>query len=68
MFVGRNKNLTKEKDLKKSFEKTMKKHKGNKKAQFITIIVFGIITVISLYFGKDLKDSNIGTPSGKLEI
>ena len=50
MFVGRNKNLTKEKDLKKSFEKTMKKHKGNKKAQFITIIVFGIIAVISLYF------------------
>ncbi|WP_291652331.1 ComEC/Rec2 family competence protein [Clostridium sp.] len=46
----------------------MKKHKGNKKAQFITIIVFGIIGVISLYFGKDLKDSSIGIPSGKLEI
>ncbi len=60
--------MTKEKDLKKSFEKTMKKHKGNKKAQFITIIVFGIIGVISLYFGKDLKDSSIGIPSGKLEI
>lgn len=60
--------MTKEKDLKKSFEKAMKKHKGNKKAQFITVIVFGIIAMISLYFGKDLKDSNIGSPSGNLEI
>lgn len=60
--------MTKEKDLKKSFDKAMKKHKGNKKAQFITVIVFGIIAMISLYFGKDLKDSNIGSPSGNLEI
>lgn len=60
--------MTKEKDLRKSFEKTMKKHKGNKKAQFITIIVFGVIAILSLYFGKDLKDLNVGTPSGNLEI
>jgi competence protein ComEC len=60
--------LTKEKELKKSFEETMRKHKGNKRAQFITIIAFGIIALISLYFGKDIKNFNTGVSSGKLEI
>lgn len=60
--------MTKENDLKKAFEKNMKKHKGNKKAQLLTIIIFGIIAIFSAYFGKDIISTNVGTPTGVLEI
>jgi len=60
--------LTKENDLKKAFEKNMKKHKGNKKAQLLTIIIFGIIAIFSAYFGNDIISTNVGTPTGVLEI
>lgn len=60
--------MTKENDLKKAFEKNMKKHKGNKKAQLLTIIIFGIIAIFSAYFGNDIISTNVGTPTGVLEI
>ena len=60
--------MAKEKDLKNAFIKNMKKNKGNKKAQILTIIVFGLIAAFSLYFGNDITNSNIGTPNGILEI
>jgi competence protein ComEC len=60
--------LTKENDLKKAFAKNMKKHKGNKKAQLLTIVIFGIIAIFSAYFGKDIVNTNVGTPTGILEI
>ncbi|MGG7144299.1 ComEC/Rec2 family competence protein [Clostridium nigeriense] len=46
----------------------MKKHKGNKKAQLLTIIIFGIIAIFSAYFGKDIINTNLGIPTGVLEI
>ena len=60
--------MTKENDLKKAFVRNMKKNKGNKKAQLLTIILFGAIAAFSLYFGKDITKTNIGIPSGTLEI
>lgn len=60
--------MAKEKDLKNAFIKNMKKNKGNKKAQILTIIVFGLIAAFSLYFGNDITNSTIGTPNGILEI
>ena len=60
--------MTKEKDLKNAFEKTMKKHKGNKKAQLITIVVFAIIAAFSAFFGKDIVDNNLGNTNGNIEI
>lgn len=59
--------MTKEKDFKKAFIKNMKKNKGNKKAQLLTVLVFGVIAVFSLYFGNDITN-NIGTPNGILQI
>ncbi|MDV4149644.1 ComEC/Rec2 family competence protein [Clostridium sp. AL.422] len=46
----------------------MKRHKGNKKAQLITIIVFAIIVIFSAFFGEDILENNIGTPSGNIQI
>jgi len=64
--------LTKEKYLQNAYKNTMKKHKGNKKAQLITTIVFVIIASISAYFGKDILENNsgahVGNPSGNIEI
>lgn len=60
--------MAKEKDLKNAFEKTMKKHKGNKKAQLITIIVFAIIAIFSAFFGKDIVENNLGNTKGNIEI
>ena len=60
--------MTKEKDLKNAFEKTMKKHKGNQKAQLITIVVFAIIAAFSAFFGKDIVDNNLGNTNGNIEI
>ena len=60
--------MTKEKYLKNAFEKSMKKHKGNKKAQLIIVIVFIIIAIISSFFGKDIIENNIGSPEGIMEI
>ena len=60
--------MTKEKELKNAFEKNMKKHKGNKKAQLITIIVFGLIAIFSALFGKDILGGNLGTAKGNIEI
>lgn len=60
--------MTKQKDLKNAFERNMRKHKGNKKAQFLTIIIFGIIAIFSVYFGKDIVSTDIGTPTGVIEI
>ncbi len=60
--------MTKEKDIKNAFVKSMKRHKGNKKAQLITIIVFAIIVIFSAFFGEDILENNIGTPSGNIQI
>ena len=64
--------MTKEKYLENAYKNTMKKHKGNKKAQLITTIVFVIIASITAYFGKDIVGDNsgahVGTPSGNIEI
>lgn len=60
--------MTKQKDLKNAFERNMRKHKGNKKAQFLTIIIFGIIAIFSVYFVKDIVSTDIGTPTGVIEI
>lgn len=60
--------MSKEKTLKRSFEKTMKKHKGNKKAQLATIIVFGLIALISTYFGNDIIGVNNLNASGNIEV
>lgn len=42
-----------EQKMKDKFKKTMKKHKGNRKAQLITIIFFGILAIASSVLGKD---------------
>lgn len=60
--------MTKEKDLKKSFEKTMRKHKGNKKAQLATIVVFGLIAIVSMVFDIDITGSSNLTTNGTVEI
>lgn len=60
--------MAKEKDLKKSFEKTMKKHKGNKKAQLATIVVFGLIAIVSTIFGKDITGTSNLTVNGIIEV
>lgn len=60
--------MTKEKDLKKSFEKTMKKHKGNKKAQLATIVVFGLIAIVSTVFGQDVIGTSNLNANGTIEV
>ena len=60
--------MAKEKDLKKSFEKTMRKHKGNKKAQLATIVVFGLIAIVSMVFDIDITGSSNLTTNGTVEI
>lgn len=60
--------MAKEKDLKKSFEKTMRKHKGNKKAQLATIIVFGLIAIVSTIFGQDVIDTSNLNANGVIEV
>ena len=57
-----------DKDLKKSFEKTMKKHKGNKKAQLATIVVFGFIAIVSAIFGQDIVGTSNLNANGTVEI
>ena len=57
-----------DKDLKKSFEKTMKKHKGNKKAQLATIVVFGLIAIVSAIFGQDIVGTSNLNANGTVEI
>ncbi|MDO5517385.1 MAG: ComEC/Rec2 family competence protein [Clostridium sp.] len=42
-----------EQKIKNEFKKTMKKHKGNRKAQLITIIFFGILAIASSVLGND---------------
>lgn len=60
--------MAKEKNLTNEFIKNMKKNKGNKKAQLLTVIVFGLLAVFSLYFGNDISNNAIGTPNGILEV
>jgi len=60
--------LTRENDLKKSFERNMKKHKGNKKAQLIVVIVFAIIAVVSFYFNKEKVEPGVLQANGNIEI
>lgn len=60
--------MAKEKDLKKSFEKTMRKHKGNKKAQLATIVVFGLIAIVSTIFGQDVIDTSNLNANGVIEV
>lgn len=57
-----------DKDLKKSFEKTMEKHKGNKKAQLVTIVVFGLIAIASTIFGQDIIGTSNLNANGTVEI
>lgn len=55
------------KDLKSSYNKAMKKHKGNKKAQLITTVIFAIIAVVSVAFGGELKGVTTQT-TGNMKI
>ena len=60
-------------NIKNAFIKTMKKHKGNKLAQIVTIIIFAIIGLVTLYFGEEfVSNSNmtgsIGQVNGRLEV
>ena len=57
------------KNLEDAFKKTMKKHKGNRKAQIITIIVFGLIALGSYLFGNDfISSKEVGPVTGQLEV
>ncbi|MBC5623962.1 MBL fold metallo-hydrolase [Clostridium sp. NSJ-49] len=38
----------------------MKKHKGNKKAQLITTVIFAIIALVTIAFGGELKNTTTG--------
>lgn len=60
--------MTRENDLKKSFARNMKKHKGNKKAQLIVVVAFVIIAVVSFYFNKDKVEPSVSAPNGNIEI
>lgn len=57
-------------NIQEDFKKSMKKHKGNRKAQIITVIIFAIIALGSVIFGDDLiqNQSNINEASRKLEV
>lgn len=48
------------KKLKNSYDKAMKKHKGNKKAQLITTVIFAIIALVAIAFGGELKNTTTG--------
>ena len=39
--------------IKDAFVKNMKKHKGNKRAQLATVIIFGTIALCTVIFEKD---------------
>ncbi len=58
------------KNLQEAFKKNMKKHKGNKKAQILTIIVFAIIALGGAIFGNDIvsKEPKVENLNGNLEI
>ena len=57
------------KNLEDAFKKTMKKHKGNRKAQIITVIVFGLIALGSYLFGNDfISNKAVGPVTGQLEV
>lgn len=57
--MGRNHNV------KDAFVKNMKKHKGNKKAQFITVIIFALIAISSFVFETDYFDKILGSSPNK---
>lgn len=66
----RNKKINKK--LNSHFKKTMKKHKGNKKAQVITLAFTIIISAAIAFFGKDLSHTDfnkvLGQANGTLQI
>lgn len=68
---------SKDENIKRAFRKNMKKHKGNRGAQIITIIVFAAIGIGTLFFTSEGEIGNankINKPSkqskveGKMEI
>ncbi len=64
MFAVGGRILTKESELKKHFNKNMKKNKGNIKGQIITIIIFAVIALVSSKLGlldKFSNDKNVNT-------
>ena len=63
--------LSKESELKRSFNKSMKKNKGNIKGQIATIIIFGIIALVSSKLGllDNFSSNNPDTSiNGSMEI
>ena len=61
--------------IKNAFIKNMKKHKGNKRAQFITIVIFVLVALGSFIFEKDYfsefisySNNNYSTVEGNLEV
>lgn len=54
--------------MQKAFKATMKKHKGNKLAQLITVIVFVAIGLGGVYFTKNQPSSDLGEVNGNLEV
>lgn len=54
--------------IKKAFNFTMKKQKGNKLGQLITIIVFIAIGLGSMYYTKNKAKANMGPVDGVLNI
>lgn len=58
-----------DKNLEGAFKKTMNKCKGNRKAQIITIILFGLIALGGYFFDNDFLDNtNLGEVTGQLEV
>lgn len=64
---------TNNENIKNAFKKSMKKHKGNKPAQIMTIIIFAVIGLATLYFGEEFVSSSnqpsiTGQATGNLEV
>ena len=71
MFAMGGSILSKESELKRQFNKNMKKNRGNIKGQIITIIIFGIIALVSSKLGllDNFSNNNINTSAnGSVEI
>ena len=65
----------KNEEIKHAFIRNMKKHKGNKKAQFITVIIFGLIALGTAIFEKDYigefinkNNNNSSVVQGNIEV
>lgn len=56
--------------IKDEFKKAMKRNKGNKKGQILTIVIFVIVALVSyVTIGKDSNSTGVsGNPTGNLQV